>query len=124
MAAGKLDITIEIGATFSRTVTWEASSVRVDLTDYTAKMHIRDRVGGTVLLTLTTENGRIFLEDTEVNGDETGVVRLTIAADDTDSIVHRSGSYDLKLYAPSGDETRLLEGTVQFSPAVTIDDED
>lgn len=124
--SGKHNITIEIGSTWAKTVTWKADSVRVDLTGYTAKMHIRDRVNGNILISLSTENGRITLEDTPDSEDETeGVISLVIEADGSNDVTRATGTYDLKLYSSDDPpvETRLLRGSVTFRPAVTIDSE-
>jgi hypothetical protein len=60
MAAGQYDITCEQGATFARTLQWlDENEVAVDLTGYTARMHVRKTVKATTtLVELTTSNSR------------------------------------------------------------------
>jgi hypothetical protein len=117
MAAGTLDLTIEQGATFDRTLTWrDAEGVLVPLTNLTARMHIRTKVtDATELLELTTENDRITLTDP-------GVIDLHIDADDTALLTFKTAVYDLEIVDPSTvpeTVTRLVKGTVTLSPEVT-----
>lgn len=114
MPAAKLNLPIEQGATFSKRIVWRDKNKRpVNLTGYTAKMQVRTSVSSTtVLYELSTENGRISMPGG-------GVIQLDIPASDTDNI--QAGVYDLKLYAPSGQEIRLIEGKVTVSPGVTRD---
>lgn len=123
MSAAHRDLTIDIGATWEYTVVWkDENSTRIDLTGCTAKMHIRDREGGDLILALTTENNRIRLqEDADSVGETQGVIRLTIDANATDAITRTSGVYDLKIYFTNGDVWRLLKGSVAFVAAITVD---
>ena len=114
MPAAKLNLTIEQGATFSKRLVWRDKNKRpVNTTGYAAKMQIRaSATSAEVLFELSTTNNRIVLQ-------AGGVIQLDISANDTDSI--KSGVYDLKLYAPNGQEIRLIEGKVTVSPGVTKD---
>lgn len=114
MPAAKLNLTVEQGATFSKRLVWRDKNKRpVNLSGYTAKMQIRTSASSAeVLFELSTSNNRITL----LAG---GVIQLDISANDTDTI--KGGVYDLKLYAPSGQEIRLVEGKVSVSPGVTKD---
>lgn len=87
----------------------------IDLTGFTARMHMRDTLEATTpFLTLTTENGGIAL------GGAAGTVDLLASAAATSSISATSGVYDLELVAGDGvTVTRLLEGLVTISPEVT-----
>lgn len=117
MSAGTHTITIEQGATFTSLMTWYTDDTRetpVNLTGYTAKMQIRSRIGDeTVLLELSTENGRITL------GGVAGTILLTISATDTEDLTFEQGVYDLELI-DDGTVTRLLQGVVQIQKEVTI----
>lgn len=84
-----------------------------DLTGYTARMDIKDKVGGTVLMALTSVNLRILLDNT------TKTIKLDIDAADTAAITWKKGVYDLELISPSGVVTALLFGTVSVTPEVT-----
>ncbi len=86
----------------------------VDLTGYTAKMQIRDRKGGELLVELTTENGRIVL------GGAAGTILLTLDHATT-AAMRRGGVYDLELTSSAGKRGRLLQGSVALSEEVTRD---
>lgn len=113
--AGKLNLTIEQGATFAPPViTWSLSSgTPVDLTGWTAKLQIRPSVDSDILLIeLNTENSRITL------GGVAGTVQLSIAASDTALFDWNQGTYDLYLYNGSYAK-RFLYGNVKVVKAVT-----
>jgi hypothetical protein len=76
-------------------------------------MQIRSKVSsGTILLELTTENGRMTL------GDEAGTVELVVLASVTAALTE-SGVFDLEIVFPDGDVVRAAEGSAQLSPEVT-----
>ena len=106
MTAGKYNVKIECGATFSKTVVWNRNDAPVNLTTYTARMHIRPCAGSSILLlSLTTENGRISLN-------ASGQILLTIAASVTETLEPGFYFYDLEL-VNSDVVTRLLEGSAE-----------
>lgn len=84
-----------------------------DLTGYTARMSIKDRVGGTELLSLTSANSRIVID---VGAD---TIQLHIDAVDTETETWTSGVYDLELVSSGGVVTSLLYGNVILSKEVT-----
>ena len=83
------------------------------LTGYTARMQIKDRVGGAVLLSLTTENGGITLNDAGK------VIEITITAEQSEAFAWTSAVYDLELVSAAGKVTPLLEGAASVSGEVT-----
>lgn len=84
------------------------------LSGYTARMTIKDKVGGTQLFRLDTSNGRISVNDTQKT------ITLLVTAIDTAAITTwRNGVYDLELVAGDGTVTRLMDGSVCVSPEVT-----
>jgi hypothetical protein len=113
MQAAKLSLPIQQGATWHKRMVWRDERKRpINLTGYTARMFVRDSIGGSVLLQLTTENGRIVL------GGTTGAIALKLTAAETEALTFKDGVYDLKLIIGE-DDIRLLEGRVTVSPAVT-----
>lgn len=114
MPAAKLNLSVEQGATYSKRLVWRDKNKRpVNLSGYTAKMQVRASASSpTVLYELSTANGRISMPGS-------GVIQIDISADDTETFV--AGVYDLKLYAPTGQEIRFIEGKVTVSPGVTKD---
>jgi hypothetical protein len=84
----------------------------VTLTGYTARMKIKDRIGGTTLLELTTENGGIAIDNTAKT------ITLTITATATAAITWLEGEFDLELMSGAV-VTRILKGTVSVCQEVT-----
>ena len=87
----------------------------VDLTGFKARMAIKNRVGGTVLYTLTTENGGIVIDAAAK------LVTLNISAADTTLMTFTTGVYDLEMVsgATQAVVTALLSGRVTVSKEVT-----
>jgi hypothetical protein len=114
------DICIFQGATFNQTLYWQSGSpsVPIDLTGYTAKMHIRSKPESkAVILELSTSNGRITLGT--AGNFTTGAINLFISAADTANLsVCDTAVYDLELTLGSV-VTRILQGNVIISPEVT-----
>ena len=116
MPAGELNLYIEQGATFRKTLTWKTGTpaALVNLTGYTARLQVRDKVtSDTALLSLTTENDGIIL------GGAAGTIALYVSAADTSAIAWKKGVYDLEMIAPNGDVRRLVAGSVEVSQEVT-----
>jgi hypothetical protein len=84
-----------------------------DLTSYVARMSIKDKVGGTELMALTTANTRILIDNA------TKTITLDIDASDTAAITWKAGTYDLELESPSGVVTALMYGAVKVTKEVT-----
>lgn len=115
MAAGLYNFIIEQGATFYRKFKWtDKDKVPRDLTGYTARMQIREHVtNNVVILELNTENGRIVISPTE------GIVELRITSEDTEDLTFITGVFSLQFTSPDEVVTRLLQGNVTLSLAVT-----
>ncbi len=127
--AGKYKYTLDVGSEFREVIAWSSGEDRVDLTGYTAKMQIRDNYGGSLLIELSTTNGRILLEeDTVLNAetelqDATGVITLIIpSAISTAGIPTylQAGVYDLELIDAGGEVHRVLQGAMVFNQNVTV----
>jgi hypothetical protein len=85
----------------------------VDLSGFTARMSIKDAVGGTELFRLDTTNSRIVVNNTAKT------ITLTISATDTASLTFAKGVYDLELVSPSGVVTALLAGKITVTSEIT-----
>jgi hypothetical protein len=86
----------------------------VDLAGYTARMQIRaTKASTTILLELTTANGRITIDNTAKT------ITLTISAVDTAALTFLEGVYDLELISAGLVVTKLLEGSVFVEEEVT-----
>ncbi|MDA0630796.1 MAG: hypothetical protein O2981_05395 [Proteobacteria bacterium] len=113
MISGVHNFTIDQGATFSRTITVKNYDESLyNLTGHTARMQIRRQIEDTtVMLELTTENGRITL------GGAAGTIELLITAADTSTLT-TSGVYDLEL-VEGAVVKRLIRGNINLNLEVT-----
>ena len=116
----KTENTIEINATNSIAYTPYASggileyNEPIDLSGYTARMQIRNKLSDTTyLLDMTTENGRIILNNS------VKTIELKITATDTTAITWTSGVYSLELVSAGGVVSTLMNGTVTVKQEVT-----
>ena len=87
----------------------------IDLTGYKARMTIRNRQGGTELLTLTTENGRISVDPVA------RTITLNISAADTALLAWTRGVYDLEMVSndPTPKVTLIMSGSVAVTKEIT-----
>lgn len=115
MSAGVYNFAIEQGTTFRRTLTLKDNAgALINLTGYSGRMQIRAEVdSATVMLSMTTSNGRIVL------GGAAGTVQWYISDTDT-ALLASDGVYDFEIVNGStGDVTRVLKGKVRLDPEVT-----
>lgn len=118
--SGKLDfvnsdltrLACERGATFNRPITLRdtCTSKPLDLDGYTARMVVLDEDGGAII-TLTTENGRIALDELPFGEEpyKKAIVSLLISATDTAALSRGLYAYTLDLQSGAY-ITRLLSG--------------
>lgn len=114
----EVNLTIDQGATFTHQFTWlDSLQIPIDLTGYTARMHMRaDIDDATTLVELTTENGGISL------GGVLGTIDLVIDSDVTAAFTWEYGVYDLEMISDAGPPEivrRLVGGQVSVTPEVT-----
>lgn len=102
---------IQKGATYKpRPIFW----VGVDLTGCTARMQVRETItSSTLLLELTTANGRIIITTL------TSRIDLLVDVATTTALTTLGGVYDLEIVFPDGTVTRLVEGKIAFRDEVT-----
>jgi hypothetical protein len=84
----------------------------VDLAGFSARLTIKDRIGGTVLETLVSPTD-IALDNA------LHTITITISAVDTAALVFTKGVYDLELVSGSGVVTTLYSGNVLVTKEVT-----
>lgn len=116
MAAAKKDFLVERGATFSQVIYWKAGVAQtpVDLTGCSAKMQVKQGVDfGDPLLDLSTGNGGLVL------GTVDGKVTINISSTASQAFSQDSGEYDLFITHPDLTVTKLLFGTINFTPSIT-----
>ena len=109
------DILVDQGATLNRALFLKDSAKRpIDLTDYTARMHIRDSVDSTnIIEILTTENEQIVLDELD------GRVDILLTPAETAALVAKSYVYDLELESPEGDVTKIISGKLTVRAEIT-----
>lgn len=120
MIAGEYNILCEQGTTFSRIFTIEEPDpldesiyVAMDLSGYTARMHVRRTIESSdYIISLTTENGRISIDGPE------GQITLTLSAQETTSL-SSSGVYDLEIIDSTGIVSRPIKGKFTLDREVT-----
>ena len=76
----------------------------VELTGYVARLIVKDKVGGTILLEMLSTNGRILLDPA------LSTITLTATAEDLAAQTWAKGVYELELESPSGVVTKLMSG--------------
>lgn len=112
MSAGTLNITIEQGATFSKTLVYkDANGSVINLTGATARAKMRETAssGSPVSFTVTiTGTG----SSTQIN--------WSLSATETAALTSPwTRVYDLEVELSDGTVRRLLQGSVTISPEVT-----
>jgi hypothetical protein len=85
----------------------------VDLAGFTARMSIKDKVGGAELLRLDTTLSNITIDNTAKT------IALTLAATVTAALTFTKAVYDLELVSATGVVTLLLSGAVAVTNEVT-----
>ena len=109
------------GVDWTRVIEFKTAGVATPLTDYHARMTIRDEpsISGAELLSINdvthTANGSLI---TIVAA--TGLVSLFISDEDTDSFTWTKAYYDLKLIDASAKESVPLYGELRVIPKVTV----
>lgn len=121
MTAATYNFTIEQGTTFQKKLTWAddptypTAGSPIDITGYSARMHLREEVESPdpPILELTDVNGRIVI------GGANGEIDLLIDDADTAALIIEAGVYDLEVESPAGVVTRLMQGRWTLSLEVT-----
>lgn len=120
MIAGTYNILCEQGTTFGRVLDLQQPSAAdpniyepFDLENFTARMQVRRTIdSSTVMVTLTTENGGIVLNE------EPGRIRLYMSSTTTAGIT-TSGVYDIEIVDAGGVVSRVVQGQFTLSQEVT-----
>ena len=111
----KVNLLVSQGADNTYWFRYGAESDPVDITGYSARSQIRNRVGGDVWCEFLSTDGTI-----ELGGAEgTIIVHLDHTVTEGWDDSQRKGVWDLELLDPSGSPVRFAEGSVTVSPDVT-----
>ena len=114
MKPGRYNYSIVQGDTFTNAPVWKINSTPVNVTGYSALMQIKRSVEGTLIIELSSANGRITVGTTD------GKFTLNLTAAQTSALPTGSFTYDLQLTAPDGTVTTLLQGGFVINPQVSI----
>ncbi len=101
------------GDTFSIKVTYQnPNGTDINLTNYTARMDVRNEPGGKILCaSITTSNG------ISISGVD-GEINITFSPAQTRKFTTPSAAYQLQITSPGGQQTTVLKGYLSVSPAV------
>ena len=128
MAAGKYNFVIEQGATLDFEIAYtDSGSNKIDLTGYTGRMQIKDKIGGsTTYITLSSSlaadgTGLNFSGSNNINPPTSGTIGVFISANSSSALNFNKAIYDLEIVSGSiyPVVTRLLQGTVTLDKEVT-----
>lgn len=109
MTAIQLNLYIEAGATFERSLVYtNDDGTLFDLTDYTGQLQVREAVTSAIAKLTVTPTIDV----------ETATISWTFTATQTSTLTASSYVYALELYGPEDYVIRLIEGTVVVSPEV------
>jgi hypothetical protein len=119
MAAAKVNLTVEQGATFKKSFLWKDKKGRaINLTGYSALMQVRaeQSESSAVLLQIGSD-----APESGITIDAAaGKISLHITDEETALLSFKKAYYDLLLTPPSGERLRLVQGTFTVSPRVTV----
>jgi hypothetical protein len=109
------------GATFRKTLTLKESDGSLeDLNGYTARMKIKDEVGGTLIKSLTSASGGGLSIGGSTGNNANGEIDILISASDTTSFsAPTTAVYDIETVTSGGIVDRILQGKFIINPEVT-----
>ena len=113
MQAAVHHFTVQQGATFTYQLTYTRDGEPVDLTSFTVRMQVRESYGSAAPVWDLASDG----DGIEVD-EASGVITISVAADDTAAMKARAYVYDIEL-EDDGIVWRLMEGTLRVKPEVT-----
>lgn len=101
------------GDTFTIQVTYtNPNGTPINLTNYTARMDVRNEPAGKVLCASITNSSGIT-----ING-ASGIITATFSPSQTRKFSTPSAAYQLQITSPGGQSTTILKGYLSVSPAV------
>ena len=111
----KSNIKIKKGSTYDHIFTYQdAAGVAINITGYTARMHIRATYDAATTLYEATSSGDLTI------GGAAGTVTLSIPAATTAAWTFLTGVYDVELVSPAGKVINLVGvSRVTVGPEVT-----
>lgn len=107
--------TDEIGLKAFKNAEYLRSYSYVNLTNFTARCYFKQKAGSEILFELTTENGRVVIDEDE------HLITLTIPARTTAALDFKKGKYDLELVL-GNKVSRIIEGDFTVIDEITVRD--
>lgn len=118
--AGKYDITCDQGSTFRRVFTLKnANAVLMDLTGYSARMQVREAFDSTGTLAAITNTTNAATVGRITMGGALGTVEPMIHELVMTAMPVGKFRWDIEIVSPSGEPTRILDGTFKVKAEVT-----
>jgi hypothetical protein len=109
MTAIQLNLYVEAGATFSRSLVYTNDDGSLfDLTDFTAVLQVRE--------TVASEDATLTVAP-DIDP-ETATVSWSFSAEETSSLTAPTYVYAMELYGPDELVIRLIEGVITVSPEI------
>lgn len=95
-----------------------SGNLPTDLTSFSAASQVRNRLGGQVLASMSTETGEITIDGPE------GRVEIRLPASQSRGWPARLAAavFDVELYAPGGGVQRLCTGRLDILPNATVEE--
>lgn len=90
----------------------------VDLAGFTARMQIKDKVGGTVLASSDADDTPLNVITVAIDN-ALKTITITISAVNTAAFTWKKGVYDLEMVSGTGEVTALLTGLITVTAEVT-----
>ena len=117
--AAKTALRIDQGATYRFSFDWSYNSGTTEepvweeynLDGCSARLEIREKIGGPLLTSVSTEDGGITIEG--------GSLLVELSAEKTDLLNVKKAVWDCEVTFPGGDVVRVLQGPVLVSLSVT-----
>lgn len=114
MNPGRYNLAVYQGATFELKPVWKIGGVPVILNNYTADMQVRYAPDTSIIVELSTSNGRITIDPAY------GRVNLNLTAAETAALPKGTYKYDLNLTDVTAAKTyKILEGAFIVNASVT-----
>lgn len=113
MKPARYNIKFYRGTTLDIVMTYLINNVPVDLADYTAIMDVRVSPNSSLITSLTTENGKLILNQV------TGEVEILLTAEQTGDLPLGQFQYDLNITSPNDTVTKLIQGAFVVLDPVT-----
>lgn len=113
MIPGKYNMVCPQGSTFKQSMRYLLDEQEIDLTNYSAKMQVREKhTSDVAIIELSSDNNLITLSNASN-------IQLLISDTVTATFAPKEYVYDLELINPQGETTRIIEGFFLVTPEVT-----